>query len=207
MSRKTHKLPSKLSEVLGVAIKDMAKIAKLRDRAVVGHKPVPYRISMGHWHEQQFANSRNSPGSTVCAVCFAGSVMAGSLGVSRSVATTPGHLHDNGEISERDRNRLYALNALRQFEIADAMATVGIDKIGPGQKTMAFLDRCTKIEREIRIELGLVKPNHLPSQMAITVRNTAARINSAKALAKPEGVREFLKWMRKLQRALAKRGL
>lgn len=64
-------LGSKLSELILIALDDLKKCEKL---------PKIYTVDMGTWHEP---NSH-------CAVCFAGAVMAQTLGVSPKHRTGPG---------------------------------------------------------------------------------------------------------------------
>jgi ribosomal protein S27AE len=88
------KLPNKMSELIMVAIKDLKKIEKSKY----------YAINMGVWHEP---NGK-------CTVCFAGSVMAKTLGVDRRLYAYP------SSFSEETRAKLEALDYLRKGEIQNA---------------------------------------------------------------------------------------
>ena len=59
------KLPSKPSELINLALKDLKAVEKSRQ----------YVVNMNHWHETDRQYDNSIPEGT-CAVCFAGSVMA-----------------------------------------------------------------------------------------------------------------------------------
>lgn len=90
------KLPSKPSELLKVALADLEKIEGMPDK---------YVISFGsRWH---------SPCSTtdVCEVCFAGSVMAGTL-----VANPNNNIYPD-YYDEKTTRKLKALNDFREGDV------------------------------------------------------------------------------------------
>ncbi|MCA3266034.1 MAG: hypothetical protein ING19_08175 [Azospirillum sp.] len=199
MTTKKHKLPSKLSDVLAIAILDMSKVVKLRDKAIAGRKTSPYRIDMGLWHVMvpnwtEYGRSGSNPFAR-CSVCFAGSVMAGSLKVPQNVDTSPENLLDEGAITARDLLRLHALDKLRRFDVFGALTVFDVERRTVGRN----IEKKMAIEKDVLAELGFKD-----ARKAASLVN---RINSTESLAKPEGAREFLQWMRKLRRALAKRGL
>lgn len=99
MTRKT--LPKKLSDCLELALKDLAQVERMKRT---------YTVSMYRWHEP---NGK-------CTVCLAGSVMARTLERDPSDDCGPTSFDD-----ARTRDRLYALNFLRQGDIAYALGEIG----------------------------------------------------------------------------------
>lgn len=94
-------LPDKLSELILVALEDLAKV----------RADPRYQINLETWH--QSAN-RNDDG--LCSVCFAGAVIAGRMApdeINRSIR--PDDFADNDDF------KLEALNDLRSGLLADAL--------------------------------------------------------------------------------------
>ena len=97
-----RKLPNKLSSLIRVAVRDLRKVEKLTRK---------YKINMGDWHQP---NSH-------CSVCFAGGVMAMSLGAPSDSNYGP------GAFSLHNQARLYALNSVRTGSVAVALRDLGVD--------------------------------------------------------------------------------
>ena len=94
-------LPSKPSELIRVALADLAKCEAM---------PETYRIDMSVWH-LALDNS--------CHICLAGAVMAQTLGVEPGYDYWP-------EVSDTDIYcRLIALNAFRQGLVQQGLFSVG----------------------------------------------------------------------------------
>lgn len=104
---KKSKLPDKPSELIRVALKDLAVV----------EKDERYVVDMGSWHERR--RSR-------CAVCFAGAVMAGTLGASHSKSITP------GDFDGVTAMKLAALDSIRTGWVRHGLDTMGVF-IGPPQ--------------------------------------------------------------------------
>lgn len=86
----TTTLPTIPSALIRVALKDLA-LCEADDN---------YKISMGRWHGPSVTNN-------VCVVCFAGSVMAQSLGADPEGISHP------LDFPRATRNSMYALNMFR----------------------------------------------------------------------------------------------
>ena len=83
------KLPRKLSDVIDVALKDLAWVER---------HPKTYTVDMGGWHEVY---------DEICAVCFAGAVMA------KTLATDPKRDAVPDSFDKYTESRLSDLNFLR----------------------------------------------------------------------------------------------
>lgn len=106
--RRDVRLPEKLSELIRVAAKDMEK-ALLADE---------YIIDMGNWHSwRAFLDTDGKPVHK-CAVCYAGTVMAGTLGADKEEEFDP---HVFGTYNQP---RLSALDSLRHFDLYGPVVSV-----------------------------------------------------------------------------------
>ena len=94
------KLPDKPSELIRVALADLAK-CELDPR---------YRINMGTWHKPTDTEEAE------CMVCLAGAVMAKSLGAPMSMKYTPS-VYAPDDVSTQ---KLYALDLFRTGEVIAA---------------------------------------------------------------------------------------
>jgi hypothetical protein len=65
-----NELPNKLSELIVVALDDLEKV-RADER---------YAVNLDYWHVSKNSNASPTPGK--CVVCFAGAVMAGTLGLN-----------------------------------------------------------------------------------------------------------------------------
>lgn len=119
-------LPSKLSKLIRVALKD-------EDRAF---KSPNYRIDMTVWHGTSYSRGVLRP---ECSVCLAGAVMAGTLKVSPSQSESPSSLFEY-PIS----NRLRSLDSVRTGKVADALREFNNEQKGAG-----------KIGAEIKAKIGV----------------------------------------------------
>lgn len=95
-------LPSKLSELIKLAVKDLNKVEKMPD----------YAVDMSIWHDQKdfFGD--------ICSVCFAGSVMACELNVDKELYLSPGYFNKSLEW------KFNALDYIRKYQIATALAYI-----------------------------------------------------------------------------------
>src|SRR6478736_6372267 len=100
---KKVKPPKKLSQAIMLALNDLALVEK---------KP-KYKVDMANWHIVD--------GNT-CAVCFAGSVMAQTFGVSPGIYTSPGSFNLDWEYI------FYALDSIRKGDVVSALANFYPDK-------------------------------------------------------------------------------
>lgn len=105
---KEVKLPTLLSDCITLALTDLEKVEKSRKYTVnmsVFHEP-----SGGEWHDKK------------CSVCFAGSVIANTLGADISKSLEP------ADFNKHNENRLYALDSLRMGWIDTAFEYLGKKK-------------------------------------------------------------------------------
>lgn len=94
------KLPDKPSELIRLALADLEKVEASQE----------YVVTMSRYHEPNGAR-----GSRRCQVCFAGAVMASTLGMPPEIDAFP-------ESFDRDTAlKLFALNEFRQGEVSDGL--------------------------------------------------------------------------------------
>lgn len=93
-------LPNKPSALILLALKDLAKIERSKK----------YRVNMQHWHDP---NGK-------CKVCFAGSVMAKTLGVIPESYARP------SQFDYTTANKLFALNSFRIGELSNGLSEMNI---------------------------------------------------------------------------------
>lgn len=108
------KLPKKLSEAILVALKDLA--AAERSKNLV--------INMGTWHDpidSLFGPGVETKPKAKCEVCFAGSVMAGTLGVKDTEQVVP------DDFGENTRDMLLALDSVREGDLYEAVNHINTD--------------------------------------------------------------------------------
>ena len=106
---KPCKLPSKLSDLLELALKDLAKVEKSKK----------YRVNMQVFHmpeedETRFwGETRKAKPNGVCTVCMAGALLAGTCKVPRTTF--------ENEIASPDLwSKLYAVDSLRTGHVCGA---------------------------------------------------------------------------------------
>ncbi len=109
MIKSKTKLPDKLSELILVALEDLAKV-KVDPR---------YEIDLSSWHTSQEYTI-----SGKCSVCFAGAVMAGRMAPDRI-----GESIDPHDFEPSDARKLRALNELRTGSLLDAMLEMDLEEI------------------------------------------------------------------------------
>jgi len=97
-------LPDKLSDLMQLALDDLAKV----------EQDPQYRVNMGDWH-----NGTTVAYGNACVVCFAGAVMAKTLGVPSERFVTP------ARFDEDTRRKLYALDKAREGYVGMALARLG----------------------------------------------------------------------------------
>lgn len=101
LQKKPVKLPDKLSVLIRLALVDLGK----------AERDPRYKVDMGKWHEP---NSH-------CSVCFAGAVIAFSLGTSSLTCLTA------NSFPEDDRDKLLALDNVRSGNFVEAAFNFGIN--------------------------------------------------------------------------------
>ena len=95
--KKPVRLPSKLSALLRLAVKDAKAVSRRK----------AYRLEMGSWH-------RPEPDGP-CLVCMAGATMANTLKVDPRCMIEP------QELDESTRNKLYAIDSARAGAFQSAL--------------------------------------------------------------------------------------
>lgn len=101
------KLPDKPSELIRLAIADLTKVERSK----------AYRVDMGLYHQPV---ELTDPVDYVCAVCFAGAVMAKTLGAPKRDRMAP-------DCFDRDTaHKLHALNEFRTGCVGSGLAVMGI---------------------------------------------------------------------------------
>lgn len=122
MKKYNIRLPRKMSALLRVAVADLTATENLPG----------YLIDMGAWHTPHprsiFADPREVAGkdAVVCSVCLAGSMLA-QRGFSKR------REFDASRVSQSLKQKMYAVNALRKGEVAEAAEELGmlrLDKFG-----------------------------------------------------------------------------
>lgn len=98
--KKFGKLPGKPSELLALAMKDLAKVERSKK----------YIVKMGVWHAPLWDENKS-----VCAVCLAGSVMAKTLNVPITTYTDP---------AGKEERALEALDYFRCGEVQAGISTM-----------------------------------------------------------------------------------
>ena len=110
-------MPDKPSELLIVALNDLEKC----------EADDTYIIKMGDWHLPVFYGYRFH----FCEVCFAGSVMAKSLGVSKRDYHNPNMHYKHGKkktgITDETNKKLIALNDFRVGDLWDGLLNMEIN--------------------------------------------------------------------------------
>jgi hypothetical protein len=105
MIKSKAKLPDKLSELILVALEDLA-VVKTDPR---------YEIDLTTWHAPDEHNG-------LCSVCFAGAVIARQLSPDETTKAL-----EPSDFSEADAEKLRALNEIRMGSIEEALLAMGVD--------------------------------------------------------------------------------
>lgn len=95
-------LPNKPSELILLALSDLAEVEA---------RPNVYTVNMSVWH--------NGEDLKRCLVCFAGAVIAGTLGAKPYEKTSPHRFPD-------DDNKLQALDLFRVGAVLDGLEIMGL---------------------------------------------------------------------------------
>lgn len=103
---KSNALPKKLSATIRVALDDLAKVEK-------GSRFV---VNMGTWFSRYYP-------SEPCQVCFAGAVMAKSLGCKASLIPNAINEISPTNFSPAIQKKLHALNRVRSYSVRSAVDT------------------------------------------------------------------------------------
>jgi hypothetical protein len=118
------RLPNKLSALLRLAVKD----------SVAAEGSRKYFLDMGAWVMPGSLDRNDREG---CAVCMAGACMVGALGLRpRAKGLSPGAEVNRGRITWKDRERLLAINTLRDGSLNAALdhlhrSMLGVDRYRP----------------------------------------------------------------------------
>jgi len=107
------KKPSKL---IRIALADLTKVERSKK----------YEVNMDIYHSGQW-------GETKCAVCFAGAVMAKSLGTATETTVGP--------TSFKSKRQLRALDDLRLGDVTDALGSLGRIKSETAERKYRHLNR------------------------------------------------------------------
>lgn len=102
---KPQRLPDLPSDLIELALADLEKVEKRKRH---------YVVDMDCWHSTDRWDGK-------CAVCFAGGVMAMSLGAKRSEGSGPTAFYGD------TRNKLYALNSFREGHVTAGIRWMGIE--------------------------------------------------------------------------------
>lgn len=94
----------KLSDLLEVALKDLAAVERMKKT---------YKVDMGSWHEPKFGDDSR------CAVCLAGSVMARTMQLPPSVSELV--IDNSSQQGRADWWKLSSINEARVGELDDAL--------------------------------------------------------------------------------------
>lgn len=98
------KLPEKASDLIELALRDLRKVEQEGDK---------YVVDMGGWHEPKLEHR--------CSVCWAGAVMAGTLGANPAEYVMP------SDYGEWNRSRLHALDCFRKGDAVGALRYLGVN--------------------------------------------------------------------------------
>lgn len=113
---KEVKLPNKLSDVIDLALADLAAVEKMKAK---------YKIGMDEaWHERKesWDNNDTQVLDKQCTVCFAGSVMAHTFGKDNTEHTEP------EDFTKHNMSRFFALDYIRQGQLDDAFTALDKDR-------------------------------------------------------------------------------
>ena len=110
-------LPTLPSELIRVALKDL----KTCEDSML------YKINMDKWHKPGWGYA--------CSVCFAGAVMAQSLGAKRRKECSPSDFAHSD-----DADALYALNMFRVGYVTTGLANLDLYSILPDRQVVEYAD-------------------------------------------------------------------
>lgn len=159
---KAVRLPDKLSDLINVALRDMEQIEIGNLRLETKGLAPRYHFDITKWHRpDNHDDQRERPKTTMCSVCFAGSVMTCSLNGAFNKDLDP------TKYPEDTRGKLYALDNIRKGQLLIAYANSVTGRyIEPdedfGRKTIrgnvSDYNRkvLSQIERRVRIKWGPV---------------------------------------------------
>jgi len=144
------KLPDKLSDLIEVALVDLDKC----------YRSPEYRIYFGDWYARRDdrlpSQFTNEPASGNCVVCFAGAVIAQSLGVGASGRNIfPSRFPES-------RRKLYALDAIRAGRVTYALYALGLPDVEELNKVFPVDDRNYKnFRRDMGLIVKALREHHL----------------------------------------------
>jgi len=122
-------LPSKLSELIKLAVKDLNKVEKMPD----------YIVDMSIWHDEK------SWHKGLCSVCFAGSVMVCELKVEHGRLLTPYYFNQSLNY------KLNALNEVRKYNISTALGYLNVNEYSEN------LESYNRIEKDINSKILMLR--------------------------------------------------
>lgn len=125
---KRKSLPRKPSELLALALKDLAAVERSRK----------YQVNMHFWHDPKALDSGK------CAVCLAGVVLAKSLGYTPDEDTYPSLQ------PEKIAHQLIALDYMRNGEIQSATELLGYKKAPGDREIVPYEDNPREFKRQMR---------------------------------------------------------
>lgn len=115
-------LPSKLSDLIKLAVKDLTKVEKMPN----------YSIDMGTWHD-----IKSIFNCEICSVCFAGSVMACELHIEFGRSAIPYYF------KESLNYKFHALDEIRKYNIQAALIYTELNTLNEKR------DECKILEKQI----------------------------------------------------------
>jgi hypothetical protein len=114
------KLPNKPSELIRLAIADVTAVEKLKSKYVLDMSSWHEPAGFNHSSDDNYPNVYNTDSKNRCAVCYAGSVMACTLGAD------PTQNFEPSDFPKDTNKKLEAINALREGELGEAFRILGL---------------------------------------------------------------------------------
>ena len=100
-----HKLPSKPSALIALALRDLDRVLQNPE----------YEVNWGRWHAPSVGDN------LTCHVCLAGAVIAGTLGTDKELVRDPEYFDPD------TRKKLLALDDFRTGDIENALTYLGLE--------------------------------------------------------------------------------
>ncbi len=177
--RKFGKLPGKPSQLIRIAMTDLAKAEKAK-----------LKIDMGDWVTLQYKKPKNKPAVKVCTVCLAGSVMMNTLGDTKRMKEMK---CANGQPFEATDSKKYEFIPSHDFDWRKKLTGICTDEFEKEERALEALNSLREGRLEEAFEYLYLQ---LPFNMLDNVKVTGYHVNKDK----------FRKDMRELANALARAG-
>lgn len=150
-------LPKKLSDVILLALEDLRKI----------EKDPKYMIDMGVWHEPR--TSREDKNTKVCAVCFAGAVLAKTFKkdpLKPFVVEVESNNYLHTGLPHTTEGKLSALDSLRNADVYEALELAGVKN--------EDIDKAVK--KGLKVYLHIPYYDEAPGQFKRAMHNVARNL-------------------------------